>query len=194
MSRSRTLSGSPLVIVAALAVLITGCGSGKQPQHHAARVSRNATTGVPPGDVRVIAGWSAALRAGHVAAASRYFRVPSVFFTGSGPPVELRSLAQVETANAALPCGARFISARPRGRYVNALFRLTDRPGPGGATGCGSGNGQTARTNFLIRGGRIVEWLRAPDEPGDNGTPRQPPAQSPAPTSPGAPPGSKPVV
>ena len=92
----------------------------------------------PADVVRVIVGWSDALRAGHVTAAARYFRVPSVFFTGSGPPVELRSLSQVETANAALPCGAKFISARAHGRYVNALFRLTNRDGPGGTAGCGS--------------------------------------------------------
>jgi hypothetical protein len=109
--------------------------------------------------------------------------VPSVFFDGAGPPIQLRSLAQVEAVNAALPCGAKFLSARVMGRYVNALFRLTDRPGPGGGEGCGSGVGQTARTNFLIRNGRIVQWLRAPDEPGDNGSPRNtPPPPPPAPS------------
>ncbi len=55
-----------------------------------------------------------------------------------------------------------------RGRYVNAPFRLTNRPAPGGVGGCSSGTGATARTNFLIPDGLIVEWVRAPDEPGDN--------------------------
>src|ERR1019366_8619235 len=68
-------------------------------------------------------------------------------------------------ANETLPCGAKLISASRLGRYVNALFRLTDRPGPGGG-GCGSGAGQTARTDFLIADGRILEWIRAPDQPG----------------------------
>ena len=36
------------------------------------------------------------------------------------------------TAQETLPCGARLISADLRGRYVNALFALTGRPGPGG--------------------------------------------------------------
>jgi hypothetical protein len=71
-----------------------------------------------------------------------------------------------------LPCGAKFISADQRGPYINALFRLTDRPGPGG--GCGAGAGQTARTNFVISARRIVEWIRAPDDPGDNAAPTQP--------------------
>ncbi len=68
-------------------------------------------------------------------------------------------------------------SSPPTGsvRYVNALFRLTDRSGRGGQGGCGSGTGSTARTNFLIENGHIVQWLRAPDEPGDNGSPRRPP-------------------
>jgi hypothetical protein len=34
---------------------------------------------------------------------------------------------------------------------------------------CGVGVGQTARTNLVIRNGLIVEWIRAPDLPGDNG-------------------------
>ena len=86
-------------------------------------------------------------------------------------------------ANAALPCGAQFLSAKLEGRYVNALFRLTNRAGQGGAGGCGSGVGETARTNFVIRDGQIIAWLRAPDEPGDNGTPKSSPP--PAPTTPG---------
>ena len=78
-------------------------------------------------------------------------------------------------------------SADQRGRYVNALFRLTGRSGLGGST-CGTGVGQTARTNFVIVGGRIVEWIRAPDDPGDNRTPSVPaqpqPEPQPAPSAP----------
>jgi hypothetical protein len=54
---------------------------------------------------------------------------------------------------------------------VQALFRLTGRPGPGGST-CNPGAGETARTNFVILSGHIHVWLRAPDQPGDN---QQPP-------------------
>jgi len=39
--------------------------------------------------------------------------------------------------------------------------------GPGG-DGCGPSIGATARTNFILRGGLIVTWLRAPDQPGDS--------------------------
>jgi len=155
----------------AAVVALGGCGSATSLLHRSSgTMSGDASPGVPGNVVRVIVGWSDALRAGHVDAAARYFRIPSVFFSGSGPPIALRSLAQVEAVNASLPCGARFVSARPLGRYVNVLFRLTNRPGPGGAQGCGSGTGETARTNFVIRNGHIVAWLRAPDEPGDNGS------------------------
>jgi hypothetical protein len=107
---------------------------------------------------------------GDVRAAARYFRIPSVFIDGPGPAITIRSLTQAEVANAALPCGAEFLSAAQRGPFVNVLFRLTGRSGPGGSS-CGSGAGTTARTNFVIRSGRISVWLRAPDQPGDNGSP-----------------------
>jgi hypothetical protein len=170
-----TPRAKPLALMAGLVIVLSGCGSATTLLHRGTSTTPvSGPGGVPPNVVRVIVGWSEALRAGHVAAAARYFRIPSVFFSGSGPPIELRSLAQVEAVNAGLPCGAAFVSARALGGYVNVLFRLTDRPGPGGAGGCGRGIGQTARTNFLIRKGRIVAWLRAPDAPGDNGSPTTP--------------------
>jgi len=106
---------------------------------------------------------------------------------GDAVVISIRSRADAEAANATLPCGAKFISADQRGRYTNALFRLTTRPGPGG--GCGAGTGQTARTNFVVRGGRIVDWFRAPDDPGDNARPKRP-----APAPPAGASGSGPAV
>jgi hypothetical protein len=122
--------------------------------------------------VAVIKAWSTALRRGDIRTAASYFKLPSELVNGIGATgdlelIRIRSLAQAEVANQSLPCGAKFISADQRGRYVNALFKLTGRTGPG--AGCGSGAGQTARTNFLIAGGRIVQWIRAPNDPGDNG-------------------------
>lgn len=175
MSRVRPATRAVFATVSALALLLAGCGSTSLLTVQATS-STSPSPGVPGDAVRVIEGWSTALRTGHVAAAARYFRVPSVFFDGSDPPVELRSVGQIVAANAALPCGAKFLSATRQGRYINALFQLTNRAGPGGQAGCGSGTGLTARTNFLIRDGRIAAWLRAPDEPGDNGTPTTPTA------------------
>jgi hypothetical protein len=177
MSQPGWVSGKLVVLVMALAVGAGGCGSASKLSHRSSsRALPSASPGVPAAVVSVIRGWSEALRAGHVAVAARYFRVPSVFFGGGSAPIELRSVAQVETANEALPCGATFLSAGRQGRYVNALFRLTNRPGPGGEQGCGAGTGQTARVDFQVRDGRIVQWLRAPDEPGDNGSPRTAPS------------------
>jgi hypothetical protein len=152
-------------------------------------------TGLPadPAAVRVIRAWSSALRRGDVQAAARYFGLPTVFVngvdTGGGVPlIVIHTEREAEAINASLPCGAVFISADQRGEYVNALFRLTGRPGPGG--GCGAGAGETARTNFVVVGGRIVQWIRAPDDPGDN-----PPAAAPQPPpGPVAPSTSGPVI
>ncbi|MEA2160258.1 MAG: hypothetical protein QOD66_2638, partial [Solirubrobacteraceae bacterium] len=141
---------------------------------------------------RVIRAWSSALRRGDVRGAARYFALPSLIANGTSASgglavITIRTRADADAANATLPCGAKFLRADQRGRYVNALFRLTDRPGPGG--GCSSGVGQTARTNFVIVGGRIVEWIRAPEDPGDNRRPTHP---APAPPRTSQPPG--PVV
>ncbi len=145
--------------------------------------------------VRVIKAWSTALRRGNVRAAAAYFALPSEFVNGgdaSGnvPVITIRTRAEAAAINSTLPCGAVFLSADQRGRYVNALFRLTDRPGPGG--GCGPGTGQLARTNFVIAAGRIVQWVRAPADPGD--AQRNPPPSQPAPAAPSTPPSGGPAV
>ena len=180
----------------ATALLLAGCGSGRSLLSHSgsARVARNhpnvrlpdlrtipapPATGTPadPAVVTVIKAWSSALQRGNVRAAASFFNLPSEFIDGGGggtvPVIRISTRAQAEAVNEALPCGATFISADQRGRYVNALFRLTARGGAGGSD-CGSGAGSTARTNFLIKDGRIVEWIRAPDDPGDNGSPTAP--------------------
>jgi hypothetical protein len=118
-----------------------------------------------------------------VRGAARFFALPSEFVNGADsngdvPVITIHTRPEAAALNASLPCGAVFISADQRGRYVNALFRLTDRPGPGG--GCGSGVGQVARTNFVIAKGRIVEWIRAPADPGDNRRGHTPPGSGPS--------------
>jgi len=203
MPRPGTVRVRSLVLLAAGAMVLVGCGSGtsllvpgpgRAHRHDVVHAPSRVSPGVPAAAVHVIEGWADALRAGHVTAAARYFHIPSFFFSGSGPVVELRSLTDAEAINAGLPCGARFLTAKLEGPYVNVLFRLTNRPGPGGAGGCGSGEGETARTNFLIRGGLIVQWMRAPDQPGDNGTPTTPAnpttPSAPSPTAPSPPPGA----
>ena len=122
----------------------------------------------------VIRDWADALRRGDVRDAARLFEIPSVFAPGPDQEFTIRSRADAEAANAGLPCGARLISVvKVGGPLVQALFRLTGRPGRGGSA-CNPGAGQTARTNFVIRAGRIRVWLRAPDQPGDNSQPPPP--------------------
>jgi hypothetical protein len=183
-----------------MGLLVPGCGSATTLITNSAQSSRSAQllpglasggpitiptpgpTGIRPSasDVRVIRAWADALRRGDVSAAARYFALPSVLIDGTDASgdalvITMNTHAQAVAANATLPCGAQLISADQRGRYVNALFRLTGRPGPGGSN-CGTGAGETARTNFLIAHGLIVEWIRAPDDPGDNGSGSAPPA------------------
>lgn len=189
MARARL--AAPLVLVTA-ALTLGGCGSGggadssRSPtSHQRATARRHAPAGTSPANplparparpadartIAVIRHWADALRRGDVMGAARLFEIPSVFAPGPDQEMTLHSLAEAEAANAALPCGARLISVvKLGGPLVQALFRLTGRTGRGGST-CNPGAGQTARTNFVIRGGRIRVWLRAPDEPGDNSQP-----------------------
>jgi hypothetical protein len=165
----------PRRICAALAVLAVSpaaCGGGDGPRASAtptptASAEREAPDATQPesappdpADVRVVRRWADTLRAGHVRAAARYFAVPSLVSNGT-PPIRLETRAEAEFFNRTLPCGARLIGTEqaPHGFFI-ATFRLTERPGPGE---CGDGTGETARTAFRVRAGRITDWLRVQD-------------------------------
>ncbi|MGH2981740.1 MAG: hypothetical protein ACRDKV_06835 [Solirubrobacterales bacterium] len=114
--------------------------------------------------VAVIEGWAQDLAAGNVEAAAGYFALPSLAENGPSP-ITLRSRADAISFNRSLPCGARLVRARPRGRFIVATFRLTERPGGD----CGSGDGRLARTAFAIRDGKITQWRRLADPPQHSG-------------------------
>jgi hypothetical protein len=116
------------------------------------------------GSDAVIEGWVSTLSKGNPAAAAGYFAVPSLVANGSAPTT-LRSRADVIAFNRSLPCGAKLVSTRKQGRFIAATFRLTERPGGS----CGPGAGGLARTAFVIRDGKIVQWRRLPDPPGSGG-------------------------
>jgi limonene-1,2-epoxide hydrolase len=151
-----------IVIVIALA----GCGggggseSGSEP-----RIAGDAD----PGDVRVIDAWVTALRRGDVDAAARYFAIPSV--AENGPLLlNIKSIEDARRFNESLPCGARLVRAETQGQLTTATFRLTERPGPGT---CGPGTGSAAKTSFVIRDGKIVEWRRVGADGGGQRAPSQ---------------------
>jgi hypothetical protein len=148
-----------LVVVAGLSA---GCGGGQGSDDSArtstGRASRAPSTRTAEGVIRA---WADALRSGDVRGAAEFFSLPSVVSNGT-PPIVLRTKAEVRGFNAALPCGARLLRTYSAGRYTTAVFRLTERPGPGR---CGDGVGRTARTTFVVRDGKIRQWRRVPDSP-----------------------------
>jgi hypothetical protein len=170
----------PLILCAGL---LAGCGTDLT--HRGGSTSTtSAGAGGDGAQVRVIRDWANALRRGDVRAAAGYFAVPSIFANGesaSGQLAEvvIRSRREAQVVNQSLSCGAQLISTRRNGKYIAAAFRLTNRTGLG--AGCGSGTGQAASTDFLIRNGRIVEWIRAPV----SGAAPKVPAPSANPQSPG---------
>jgi hypothetical protein len=171
---------SPLCLgLIALAIAGCGGGDGEGASSSDGTASTTGSQGAPriaddadPGDVRVIDAWVTTLRRGNVDAAARYFAIPSL---AENPPLllHIRSLDDARRFNQLLPCGARLIRAETQGEFTTATFRLTERPGPGV---CGKGVGQTAKTSFVIRNGKIVEWRRVglpPDQGGAEGAPSQ---------------------
>ena len=109
-----------------------------------------------PSAAAVIRAWADALRGGDVARAAGFFALPSVVSNGT-PPIVLRTPDEVRTFNESLPCGAVLRRTYREGRYTAAVFRLTERPGPGR---CGTGTGASARTAFVVRDGKIRQWRR----------------------------------
>ena len=146
----------PAWIAALLAVGVCACGSGGEEDDR----RRAGPAPVTEEEVAVIRGWSDALRAGRVGAASEYFEVPALV-SNPAPVLRLLSRDAVRQFNHGLPCGAKLVGTeRGTNTLVIATFRLTERPGPGS---CGTGTGALARTAFLIRRGLIVQWLRVAD-------------------------------
>ena len=163
------------LVAGALALGTASCGQSRPPSD-VPRVTAAPPVGQAPPErskprhppapsaaTRVIRRWSDTLRGGDVRRAATYFALPSLVQIQPGArTIRITRFEQAMAFNLVLPCGARLLRAEREGRYVNALFVLTERPG---AT-CDA-PGATARTEFVIRKGRITEWRRAPDEPGD---------------------------
>jgi hypothetical protein len=156
------------------ALILAGCGSSaKHAASPPASSGGSGADGAPPPSVqapadpkgravKVISAWANTLRRGDADRAAAFFALPSVVVYRVGTqPLTIRTPAEAKAFNLALPCGAILADAVQAGRYVDATFRLVERPGGQ----CGSGAGQTARTAFVIHGGKILEWRRLPDKP-----------------------------
>jgi hypothetical protein len=123
-----------------------------------------------PPAIRVIRLWSDALRSGDVDRAASFWAIPSKVQNGT-PVLTLDSLAAVRLFNDSLSCGAQLVSGLgARDGFTIAVFVLTKRPGGD----CGSGTGNHARTAIRVRGGKIAEWYRLPDDPDAPAAPAQP--------------------
>jgi hypothetical protein len=157
MTPRRAVKGWSVLLACVLVAALASCGADG---------SRSTGAGSTPGTRtaneagRVIRAWVDTLRRGDVTKAASYFAVPAIVQNGT-PPIELTSRGEVIGFNASLPCGARLLRTYASGRYTTAVFRLTERPGAGR---CGQGTGQTARTRFVVRHGKIREWRRVADE------------------------------
>ena len=132
-----------------------------EPGGGSAKAPTQRTGPVTAGEKAIIRGWADALRGGDVERAVRYWHTPAIASNG-GSPVRLVTRRAVRFFNDGLTCGAKLESVERDANYVLATFRLTERVG--GPTGC-TGVGNRARTLFLLRDGKIVQWLRATDPP-----------------------------
>ena len=123
---------------------------------------RPLTGPVTKAERAVVRGWADALRRGDVERASSFWGVPAIAANGS-QPFRLVTRRAVRHFNEGLTCGARLESVERDKTYVLATFRLTNRRDRPGA--CAQGVGNRARTLFLLRDGKIVQWIRAADPP-----------------------------
>jgi hypothetical protein len=129
-----------------------------------AGVPLDATGPADAAGARVVRAWSAALRAGNVEAATALWAVPSKVQNGT-PVLTLSSRRFVRVFNASLPCGSVVTSTGGAKGFTIATFRLTQRKG----ARCDAAAGASARSAIRVRGDKIVEWYRLPEDPDDPG-------------------------
>jgi hypothetical protein len=167
------------VSIALCAVLAAGCGGSSEtagrartqtapPLAPAPRTPLELPEGIPlaaagpadPADASVVRAWSKALRAGDVAAATALWAVPSKVQNGT-PVLHLSTRDYVRVFNASLPCGSVVTATGGANGFTIATFRLTQRKGGD----CDAAPDATARSAIRVRGGKIAEWYRLPDDP-----------------------------
>jgi hypothetical protein len=128
-----------------------------------AHVPRRAEGAADRASVRVIARWLRVLRRGEEARAARFWATGAKFQNAT-PVLTIDTPIEKLAIQKSLPCGARIKTAGGPAPFVVLVFVLTERRGGN----CGSGVGHTARGAIRVSGGRIIEWYRLPDDPGQN--------------------------
>jgi limonene-1,2-epoxide hydrolase len=123
-----------LLLVALLAVLASGCGDS------------------PPSTQSVVRAWSQALNAEDNKGAADLFAPGAEVVQGSSV-TRLRTHAQAEAWNSALPCSGRIVSIKSHGQTASATFVLGDRQ----HSRC-DGPGERATAIFRVVKGKIVLW------------------------------------
>jgi hypothetical protein len=186
--RARSFSWRVALCVGLPAVLLGlgACGKGS-PSTSSKDASSARGPGVPASAVAVIEGWANALRDGQAKRAAAYWAHPSEMVNGPDESgrltlIHIHSEHDALVADETLSCGATLHATVKSGHYVQAVFFLGLRSGVGaGKSGCSG----PASVDFLIRGRRIVRWLRAPvgGSPGRTPTTPAPPAGEPGGTS-----------
>jgi hypothetical protein len=152
MLKRMTLRCRSLGVLAALGLVIAGCGESAPPPDQLAlkrphKSAPEARAPVTAAERDVLSRWADELRHGDVRAASKHFRVPSQIVNLQPDVLELNSTRRVEAFNESLPCGAKLIKVtRTISKLVVGEFELTDRPGGD----CGASAGSRATFAFLI--------------------------------------------
>ena len=172
--RGRTVGA----LAMSLGLAIAACGGSAEPDRlslttpraPASSTPEPARTPVTDAEKRVIRGWADEMRRGRVAAAAKYFSVPSEI-VNLPPKGNLISSRQVEEFNDSMPCGAKLLGVqRTVSELVVADFELTNRPG----AECGASAGERATFAFLIDADdHIARFIlidgSAPTAPGGDG-------------------------
>ena len=132
-----------LVLLAAAALLLPGCGSSS------------------PSPESVVRAWSQALNTDDNERAADLF-APGAEVVEPGQVLRLQTHAEAVAWNSAFPCAGRIVSIKTAGRTATATFELGDRRN----SRC-DGPGQHATAIFRVVKGKIVLWHQTatPDPP-----------------------------
>ena len=133
------------------ALVLAGCGASAKP-HHAAPPQPSQSDRMKA----VVRAWTANLNAGNNAAEARLFSLPALISSLPGGVYGCWCLTPAEVAqfHVRLPCLAKIVSIKVRGRYATAVFRLGDRE----TSKCDSPGGSLTAVRFTIVRGKIAVW------------------------------------